>query len=255
IAADHFYWDFGDGSGVDSVTVNPVHTYASKGDYNVSLSTINDVSGCDFLFSSEAKVRDLKANFSIDTSYGCAGLFVNFDASASVDTSIFNYIGRPGAYIWIYGDGASDFLLADTAAHTFSSRGDYNVQLIVKDINSCTDTAEQFIKIYEPVPGFAVDNSNGCSPLTVNFTDTTITDTTITEWRWEFGDYTSLNSQNPIHMYGQPGEYTVYFRVTNILGCSKSITKEDFIFVTIPFPSFYASDLSLCTGDIVDFIN
>jgi hypothetical protein len=48
LKAQSYSWDFGDGN--NSVLKNPVHTYASKGEYTVTL-TVNDVNGCSKIIS------------------------------------------------------------------------------------------------------------------------------------------------------------------------------------------------------------
>jgi len=52
---------------------------------------------------------------------------------------------------------------------------------------------------------FTVDVTLGCSPLTVQFTDGTGSST----WVWDFGDNTTDNVQNPIHVYRDSGTYSV----------------------------------------------
>ncbi len=39
------YWDFGDGSNIDSTSINPVHTYSAGGDYQVTLK-VNGFDDC-----------------------------------------------------------------------------------------------------------------------------------------------------------------------------------------------------------------
>ncbi len=41
----NWFWDFGDGSALDNVNTNPVHTYSVAGSYNICLSVINQ-HGC-----------------------------------------------------------------------------------------------------------------------------------------------------------------------------------------------------------------
>ena len=43
----------------------------------------------------------------------------------------------------------------------------------------------------------------------------------ITSWKWDFGDGTSSNKQNPIHQYNKPGEYTVVLYVEGPEGKSR----------------------------------
>lgn len=57
---------------------------------------------------------------------------------------------------------------------------------------------------------FKADKYQGCSPLQVNFTDTSSGDTTGVTRTWSFGNGNSnIGSMNPIATYGIPGKYTV----------------------------------------------
>jgi PKD repeat protein len=53
----------------------------------------------------------------------------------------------------------------------------------------------------------------GTAPLTVAFKDTS-TDQTF-QWYWKFGDGTTSDEQNPVHIYNQSGIYTVTFHGSN----------------------------------------
>ena len=60
---------------------------------------------------------------------------------------------------------------------------------------------------------------------------------TPTSWNWSFGDNTpNATVQNPVHIYTNPGLYTVNLTVTNSYG-SGSIKKSNYINVTSP-PGF-----------------
>ncbi|HPG42016.1 MAG TPA: glycoside hydrolase family 31 protein [bacterium] len=57
---------------------------------------------------------------------------------------------------------------------------------------------------------------SGQAPLTVHFTDRSIYADT---WQWDFGDHSALsNSQNPQHVYTNPGLYSVKLLVTGPTG-------------------------------------
>lgn len=43
----------------------------------------------------------------------------------------------------------------------------------------------------------------------------------INSWKWDFGDGTSSNKQNPIHQYEKPGEYTVILYIEGPAGKSR----------------------------------
>ena len=86
-----------------------------------------------------------------------------------------------------------------------------------------------------PVANFNGSPTNGITPLTVNFTDTSTGSPT--SWAWTFGDGGTSAAQNPSHLYTVAGTYSVTLRATNALG-SHTITKSNYITVTPPPPDF-----------------
>ena len=57
------------------------------------------------------------------------------------------------------------------------------------------------------VSDFSAVPTTGPTPLEVQFTDETVCD--FTSWRWDFGDGGTSSEQNPVHIYTQPGPFTV----------------------------------------------
>jgi PKD repeat protein len=82
-----------------------------------------------------------------------------------------------------------------------------------------------------PVVDFTANITSGNTPLTVNFTDQS-TNTPIF-WYWDFGDGAVSESQNPTHVYNNPGVYTVTLTASNTTG-SATTTKVNYINVTVP---------------------
>ncbi|MBN1386906.1 MAG: PKD domain-containing protein [Bacteroidales bacterium] len=67
-----------------------------------------------------------------------------------------------------------------------------------------------------PVAGFKPDTS-GCSPLTVQFINTSLYGENYT---WDFGDGTFSDEKNPVHTYYVAGSYIVKLSVNNMTGKS-----------------------------------
>ena len=103
-AVARFWWDFNDGSPVDSVNANPVHTFNNSspsaiGYYNVKLK-VRSPGGCFATFTSMVTVYPaVDATFTASRLVICSGNPITF-------TSI------PGAskYFWEFGDGISGVL-------------------------------------------------------------------------------------------------------------------------------------------------
>src|SRR5262245_655057 len=67
-----------------------------------------------------------------------------------------------------------------------------------------------------PVANFSADKIEGCSPLTVRFTDQSTN--TPTSWVWDFGNGQLSSQQNPTVNFSQPGSYTITLIVKNSFG-------------------------------------
>jgi PKD repeat protein len=81
---------------------------------------------------------------------------------------------------------------------------------------------------------FSADAASGPVPLTVNFQDRSEEynydySTDIAEWRWDFGDGTVSNEEEPSHTYVQAGAYTVTLRIVDTAGFEDTETKTAFI--------------------------
>lgn len=94
---------------------------------------------------------------------------------------------------------------------------------------------------------FVADYTEGCVPLTVNFTSLSADPGTCT---YTLSNGAVLNSCNPMYTFDEPGCYDVTLNIDNILGCSGSQTKTSFICVeALPKASFVAKPSSLRTYD------
>jgi len=88
---------------------------------------------------------------------------------------------------------------------------------------------------------------------TVNFTDTSETNTT--KWNWDFGDGTNSTMENPTHTYIAAGNYTVNLTAWNDLG-SDTESKTNYITVLYRKPlntNFTASPTTASIGDTITF--
>ncbi len=91
-----------------------------------------------------------------------------------------------------------------------------------------------WIRIYSPLP-YPPRASFSASPLRtlvgteVEFTDESkLGNGTDVQWLWNFGDGTFSIQRNPVHVYSQPGFYSVSLTVTTTAG-SDTISKENYI--------------------------
>jgi PKD repeat protein len=74
---------------------------------------------------------------------------------------------------------------------------------------------------------FRADKTYGGVPLTVQFTDRS--QGAVTKYEWRFGDGSVDTVRNPVHVYQQPGIYTVKLRIWDADSASSLASKPDFI--------------------------
>jgi len=92
--------------------------------------------------------------------------------------------------------------------------------------------ANVFRIVYVGVPDFSAAASPGSAPVTVSFEDASDVPGA-TAWHWDFGDGTSSDEHDPVHVYRFPGSYDVRLTVTGPAG-SIARQKPAFVVVTSP---------------------
>ena len=159
------------------------------------------------------------AGFTADS--GCAGNALSF-----VDTSSRQGIDTINQYDWNFGDGSSGS--GRLVSHTYSSAGNYTVELIVTTVNGLKDTATEKAKVYStPKASFTVNDSAQCQRNnSFQFTNqSTISADSLTGYKWSFGDGASSQRQNPSHQYTTADSFTVGLSVTSDQGCEDTASQ------------------------------
>ncbi|MBL7914833.1 MAG: PKD domain-containing protein [Bacteroidia bacterium] len=242
--ATTYTWDFGDGT--SSTAANPNHTYTAAGSYQVMLIASN-ANGCidTLLFSNPIVVNQTpNANFSRTPVNGCTPVLVTF-------TNTSNQLNNP-VYAWNFGNGQTSSLASPTFNYT--TAGNYQVMLVVTNDAGCSDTVTKPVTIHEtPVAAASLGAAQGCSPVTVNFTNNSVGAST---YSWNFGDGGTSTLSNPVYTYTTPGVYTVSMIATSGAGCSDTVTLPLPISVyQIPVANFSRTPSSGCAPVNVAFNN
>lgn len=183
------------------------------------------------------------ANFTAANTSGCSPLVVSFQDQST---------GNPVKWFWDLGNGATSTLQNPSA--TYITSGTYTVKLTVTNASGVSNTISKtaYVSVFdEPTADLKADKTIGCFPAVIQFTDlsTAAAGTTVTSWKWDFGDGNSSTDQNPKYTYRSPGNYTVILTITNDKGCKKVIAKPNYITVTQGVvPSFSYSDPNVCSA-------
>jgi PKD repeat protein len=215
LAPYEFYWSFGDGLLGFGDTVQ--HIYQQTGVYTATVE-VRDSLGCSASCQTFMTISpNLVAGFDVDSIVGCAPFTVDF-TNTSIN-AVTNY--------WDFGDGSGS--TGESPTHTYQAAGTYDVGLWVYsgNGNDSVFVSQQIHVNPSPVANFSnfeVNHETGSD--TVQFADNSIF---ATSWYWDFDDPASgaLNNsteQNPLHVFTSNGQYDVTLAVSNIYGCTDSIT-------------------------------
>jgi PKD repeat protein len=231
-----FWWDFGDGSPIDSVSANPVHTFTNSVPssieyYNVKL-TVRSPGGCLDIFTSSVTVYPaIDATFTATPPVVCSGNMIVFTA-------------QPGAskYFWNFGDGVSGYF-PNSANHLYTNfttaAVNDTVTLTTTSFYGCSDVKKLIVKVMPvPLPQFTASpvlQEYDAAGNPVVFTNTTNPGTWT--WLWKFGDGSTSTDQNPTHTYTTLGNFDVVLIVGNS-NCTDSVKHQVRITPKRPIANF-----------------
>jgi gliding motility-associated-like protein len=233
-------WNFGDAT--SSTLQNPSHSYATGGNYNVTL-TVTTAAGC-----TSGIIKTITVNPTPVPTFTANSMCYVGAASFTNTSSIAS--GTISSYNWNFGDATSSTLTNPT--HVYSTAGTYNVTLIATSALGCSATTTVAINM-QPAPIADFTSASACAQTALAFTNTSTTVAgTSPTWSWNFGDATSSTLQNPTHIYATGGTYNVTLTVTTAAGCTNSISKTVTVNPT-PVPAFTAN--SMCYVGSVTFTN
>lgn len=244
-------WDFDDiASGVNNSSAfpNPSHQFSNVGYYIVTLTALTPAG----IVCYDSKL--VTVPISPDFSFGraCVGEALVFE-----DLTGF----LPGEVVqswsWDFGDptsGANNTSTDQNPSHAYAAPGTYDVTLTVGHGTGCTATRVKTITIEAP-PTIDFDEPVlNCESTALSFTSIASAD--VLFYEWDFGDVASGDANtseiaNPFHSYENAGNYNVTCTVTDVWGCTGSITKV----VTVA-PNTLVGQISfstpspICEGDI-----
>lgn len=220
IDEDSRKWTFGDGakSGEKSLT----HKYAAPGKYTVQLKTFKD--GCSDTASEKIYISNISPVVEAvpQKDLYCKGDSIEFIFS-TYDTADAN------SFAWKFGNGDSTFFNSgnDSFYYVYTINGNFKPIGFFKNNERCIDTIPlENLKITGPVADFQSLDS-GCTGAGITFNDQSVDNTApLTEWVWNYDDGTITTYTGPpfVYAYPFPGAYDVNLKVTDLNGCSDTVT-------------------------------
>ncbi|MBL7190445.1 PKD domain-containing protein [bacterium] len=225
-----FYWDFGDGSKTEGISVT--HSYKRAGHYQVTLKVIDD--------------SDNPNNFDIDETHVWINappvVEIGEDIICSIGETIqlsgrrsFDSDGEIISYVWNLGDDAQKSGM--DIDHAYSKPGKYRVVLRIEDNagtgNSfCTDYLTVFVND-PPIAKIAVDKNVVSVGEVINFNGkgSSDSDGKIIDFRWDFGDGFSAQGTEVTHSYQHYGRYNVKLTVQDNSTSNSDLAHDNYTII------------------------
>lgn len=233
-----YFWDFGDPATLadTSTLFAPTYSYNDTGTYTIMLIANPGLSCADTDYVNYTVQLPLNPVF-ISNSPQCVtnnsfqfALTGNFSTNAQIS--------------WNFGGATPNVSgLQNPQNINYPDSGYYIVTVNVNDFG-CTGTYTDTVVVF-PVPqiGFSYPLQAGCEPYTVQFTDTSLSWSTIFYY-WSFGDGNFSTEQNPVHTYLWNGVYDVSLtiQVDSVCAVTQTLNLPQLIVVhPTPVAAIYAT--------------
>jgi PKD repeat protein len=149
------------------------------------------------------------------------------------------------------GDGTT--LNTTDVSHDYLLAGNYNITLLVTNTFGCShDTSLQITVHPTPTASGLASSTVGCTPLTVQFNNSSIG---ADSYLWNFGDGNSDTTANASYTYMVGGVFTPQLIAMTNYGCSDTIELSPIKVLQSPDADFYSADTMACKGSTVNFTN
>ena len=216
-----YYWDFGDGSPLDSTNLNPVHTYVAAGNYTVR-QTVTGADGCIEVNSTPILIGSIPVA-TITPQDGCANTQIQLKDNSSAAFGTINQ------WNWDLGNGIISSLQNPSA--TYLTAGVKSLSLSVQSKEGCASAPVSAVLQVNslPVVDFNVTGSF-CKKSNLQFTNlSSVVSGTIATATYNFGNGTQSQQPNPLIQYDSSKNYNPTLTVVTDKGCQLTKLKSIFI--------------------------
>jgi PKD repeat protein len=251
--ATEWYWSFEGGSPAQAQGQGPHQViYNNPGTFDVTLKIVCQQGTDTKTIEDYIQVTDCtcEADFSAQPTSGCATLTVTYSDQSQ----------NAASWQWTF-PGGSPSSATGQGPHVveYTNPGEYDAKLVVNcQQGSDTETKTKYITVNDCTceADFVVDQTSGCAPLTVQFSDDS---ENATSWNWSFpgGSPSNATGQGPHNItYNNPGNYDVSLDIVCPYG-NDSETKNNYIQINdcACEAEFYADQTSGCAPVTVLFVD
>lgn len=245
--ASSFFWDFGDTT--TSTQEHPNKTYVNNSQFQNTVSvtlTVENAAGCTSTIVKEINIKPA-------ADFGFEGVP---DSTCTPADVIFQAQSGAVSYEWEFGDGttANGQFTRKVFTNPTQQVRNYTVTLRAVTSEGCVDVSEQTITVFpKPLAAFDLSESAGCSPLSVQLTNSSVG---AENYLWNYGEgSTSANAEDHFHVFentsGSNRVFDVRLEVISEYGCRDTTFRQ----VTV-YPGINANmtgDLTGCTPFLSQF--
>ncbi|MFK7947117.1 MAG: PKD domain-containing protein, partial [Saprospiraceae bacterium] len=217
----------------------------TAGTYPITYFYTDPITGCDTSRVKNVTIHPLaQPDFTFDTI-----LCIN------VPYTIADLSTNTTQWLWDFGDGTT--YATQNPTHTYTTTGNYTIKLIAESVHGCKDSTFLNVFVTEiPTASFVKDTAQGCTPLPVNFTNTSVGDSM--SYSWNLGNssplITTLNPPTTIYEDGTQ-DTTYYITLTTSNLCGADIFEDSILVYPKPQIIFAPDVNSGCTPLNIDFVN
>jgi len=199
---DSYLWDFGDGA--TSTDENPTHTYATEGEYEVTLEVTNECGTSTYTETVLANSLP-SAGFEVaGDSEGCLPFTVQFEDASSSNAT---------AWLWTFEGGTPATSTDENPTVVYDEVGSYGVTL---QVTAAAGTDE--IEITDVIEVSDIPEATFSTAVTDLTVEMTYQGDNYESIMWDFGNGTTSSEENPTFTYNTPGTYTITMTVSNPCG-------------------------------------
>lgn len=232
-------WDMGDGT--IKVIESPFHIYAAQGVYKVKL-TIENIKGCKHTIIKEFRVGKKAATPIHKNINTCTGDVVTI---APKNGKMFRFYEEKPFELGV-------LPIRTGNSYSFAASSKSPKIIYITNIDSLVESEylALTVTVNEPRIDFDFDRELFLSDKnTVMFRDMS---TRPKSWLWNFGDGTTSTEKNPSHVYSAQGIYPIILTMTDLNGCTATLTKTLKVISRSPTP--LVADKNICRGDSTTII-
>ena len=238
----NFLWDFGD-ENISTLT-NPIHQYASVGNYSIKLIATNQYGCSDSITQSVVVKQTPTPNFSTNNGNQC---LTNNNFQFTINS---NNNSVANQYTWNFDDGNLSNEI--NPSHSFALPGTYHVKLIATSNNGCTDSINVPINVYAiPHVTTIVSKNIFCAGDSAQIIANALPGSgNIISYEWYKNGTIIPGSNTNMIKVKQSGKY--YVSVTNSNGCSNNSIPDSLTLIPLPLGSILPpSTYNICAGNPV----